>query len=124
MDCLDLSPLSHTWLLDLDGTVLKHNGYKLDGEDGFLPGMKSFVKGLPSQDMIIILTSREESYAKETEAFLRRHGVRYDYIIYGVPFGERILINDCKPSGLQTAVAVSVVRDVGNQIEYQINESR
>ena len=37
---LILSTLPKTWIFDLDGTILKHNGYKIDGEDTLLPGVK------------------------------------------------------------------------------------
>ena len=37
---LILSTLPKTWVFDLDGTILKHNGYKLDGEDTLLKGVK------------------------------------------------------------------------------------
>ena len=33
---LVLSGLPHTWVLDLDGTIVLHNGYKMYGEDVFL----------------------------------------------------------------------------------------
>ena len=39
-----LSPLGHTWILDLDGTIVKHNGYKIDGYDTFLDGAKEFLE--------------------------------------------------------------------------------
>ena len=32
-DTLVLSTLPKTWVFDLDGTLLKHNGYKIDGID-------------------------------------------------------------------------------------------
>lgn len=35
-----MSSLDHTWILDLDGTILKHNGYKIDGKDSFLDGAR------------------------------------------------------------------------------------
>ena len=73
--------------------------------------------------MIIILTSREELNAKETEAFLHRHGVRFDSIVYKVPFGERVLINDRKPSGLNTALAINVERDKGCQFGYLVDNN-
>ena len=50
MDEIVLSTLGHTWILDLDGTVVKHNGYKLDGEDSFLPGAEQFLRGIPEKD--------------------------------------------------------------------------
>ena len=110
---LTLSSLGHTWILDLDGTLVKHNGYKLDGEDSFLEGAEAFLESIPLQDMVIILTSRTKEYSDQTEAFLRQHGIRYDAIIYDVPYGERILINDKKPSGLRMSYAVSCQRDEG-----------
>lgn len=108
---LSLSSLGHTWILDLDGTLVKHNGYKIDGQDSFLDGAKAFLTSIPPKDMVIILTSRTEEFRDQTEVFLRDQGVRYDAIFYNVPYGERILINDNKPSGLRMAVAVEKERD-------------
>ena len=93
---LVLSSLGHTWILDLDGTIVKHNGYKLEGEDTFLDGAKGFLESIPENDMIVFLTSRTEEYREITEGFLKKNNVRYDYIIFGAPYGERILVNDCK----------------------------
>ncbi len=117
-----LSPLGHTWILDLDGTIVKHNGYKMDGIDTFLPGAREFLQSIPDGDMVLFLTSRTEEYAQITEQFLRRHGVRYDAVVYGAPYGERILVNDAKPSGLQTAVAVNTVRDVFMETTFRLEE--
>ena len=108
---LVLSTLPKTWILDLDGTIVKHNGFKLDGHDTFLPGAKEFLRALPSYDMVVFLTSREPCFALQTEKFLEENGVRYNHIIYGAPYGERILVNDDKPSGLKMAYAMSVKRD-------------
>ncbi len=110
---ISLSSLGHTWILDLDGTLVKHNGYKLDGKDSFLEGAEAFLNGIPLKDMVIILTSRAEETRDQTESFLREHGIRYDLILYNVPYGERILINDDKPSGLRTAIALGKKRDTG-----------
>jgi ribonucleotide monophosphatase NagD (HAD superfamily) len=106
-----LSPLGHTWILDLDGTILKHNGYKTDGEDSFVPGAKEFLDSIPPADKVIFITSRKEEYKSVTENFLQKNGIRADAIIYDAPYGERILINDRKPSGLETAIAVNINRD-------------
>jgi hypothetical protein len=111
-ETIRLSPLGHTWILDLDGTILKHNGYKLDGCDTVLDGAETFLKRIPPEDMVLFVTSRAEECREATERFLRERGVRYDCIIFGAPHGERILINDRKPSGLATAVAVNTERDV------------
>ena len=66
-----LSSLGHTWILDLDGTLVKHNGYKIDGAD--------------------------------------------------IPYGERIVINDCKPGGLITSIAINMERDQGEFMKPVIN---
>ena len=85
MDKLVLSNLGHTWILDLDGTIVKHNGYKIDGEDTFLPGAKEFLDSIPRQDMIIFITSRTEAYRGRTETFLKENKVQYEYIIFNAP---------------------------------------
>lgn len=118
---LILSPLGHTWILDLDGTIVKHNGYKIDGFDSFLDGAKEFLDSIPEGDMIIFLTSRKETQRQQTERFLTENGVKYGYIIFGVPYGERILVNDRKPSGLETAVAVNCKRDELEKIYIEIS---
>jgi hypothetical protein len=110
---ITLSPLGHTWLLDLDGTIVKHNGYKTDGFDTFLAGAEEFLKSIPDGDMLVFITSRAEEYRDMTERFLIENGIRFDRVIFDAPFGERIVVNDRKPSGLATAVAVNVERDDG-----------
>ena len=41
-DTMILSTLSKTWIFDIDGTLVKHNGYKLDGRDTLLEGAKEY----------------------------------------------------------------------------------
>ena len=116
-----LSSLNHTWILDLDGTVVKHNGYKIDGEDTLLPGVREFFDNLDVNDMVIFVTSREEQYRKLTEKFLKENNIRYNYIIFGAPYGERIIINDNKPSGLVMSKSVSLSRDEGFDFCVEVN---
>jgi hypothetical protein len=108
---LVLSPLGHTWFLDLDGTLVKHNGHLTDGGDTLLPGAEQLLAQIPAEDFVVIVTSRLPDHRCETEAFLAETKIRYDHIIFGAPFGERIVVNDAKPSGLQTAIAINGVRD-------------
>lgn len=118
-----VSPLPKTWVLDLDGTVVKHNGYKLDGHDTFLPGAKKFLANIPPEDMVIFVTSRTEEYRQITKNFLRKNHVRYDHIVFGAPYGERILVNDRKPSGLEMAVAVNPRRDEFMDTTFKVDET-
>lgn len=120
---LTLSSLDHTWILDLDGTLVVHNGYKLYGKDVFLEGAKEFLCSIPENDMVIFLTSREKKYAKLTEIFLKENGIQFDLIVYGLPYGERILINDNKTSGLKMAYAVNVERNSMMDISVYYDET-
>lgn len=108
---LILSTLPKSWIFDLDGTILKHNGYKLDGKDMLLQGAKEYLDALPEEDKIIIFTSRTEEYRQMTVEFLREKQIRFDEILFNMPFGERIVVNDRKLSGLDMAIAVNVDRD-------------
>lgn len=110
-DELILSTLPKTWVLDLDGTLLKHNGYKTDGCDTVLAGVQEYLQTIPLTDKIVIFTSRTEEYKQMTLDFLAEQGIRYDEILFHMPMGERILVNDRKPSGLDMAVAVNIDRD-------------
>lgn len=120
---IELSPLGKTWLLDLDGTIVKHNGYITDGVDTFLDGAEKFLRSIPDTDTILFVTSRDERYKAVTERFLKEHQIRYREIIYGLPYGERILINDQKPSGLQMSYAINTERDIFTNLEFRINET-
>ena len=106
-----LSTLPKTWIFDLDGTLLKHNGYKSDGIDTLLEGVREYLDTLPVEDQVIILTSRQDCYKEETLSFLHIHNIRFDLILFNMPVGERILVNDRKPSGLDMAFAFNLDRD-------------
>ncbi len=110
-ETLTLSTLPKTWIFDLDGTILKHNGYKIDGVDTLLPGAKEYLDQIPGEDYILILTSRTEEYREQTISFLYANGIRYNEILFNMPMGERIVINDRKPSGLDMAFAINMDRD-------------
>ena len=120
---LKLSTLNKTWIFDFDGTLVEHNGYKT-GEDQFLPGSKEFLQSIPKEDFIIIMTAREKEVREKTEAFLKKHNIRYNELLFEMPMGERILFNDNKPSGLKCAYAVSPNRNEGlASVEVVIDET-
>ena len=104
--------LGHTWFVDLDGTILNHNGY-LNDNDYLLPGVKQLWASIPEGDYIIIVTGRQEQYKECSLKILTENGLRYDHAIFGLPLGERIVVNDLKPEGLKTAIAWNVERDKG-----------
>lgn len=119
---LELSPLSKTWIIDVDGTIVKHNGYKIDGYDTLLEGVKEFFDNVSMQDKIVLMTAREEEYLEDLKKFLKENNIRYDYLLSDMPMGERILINDDKPSGLNCAYAINKKRDEKLVVDYKINK--
>ena len=109
---LRLSTLPHTWLIDVDGVVVAHNGH-LRGDETLLPGVRELWATIPTADRIVLLSARGEEHRAATLALMAAHGLRVDHTLFGLPAGERILINDTKPGGLRTALALNVVRDAG-----------
>ena len=107
-----LSQLGHTWIFDIDGTLVKHNGYKIDGHDTLLPGVKEFFDTkILKNDFVILVTSRTNEIKDYTIKFLEENGIKYNEIIFNLPYGERIVVNDRKPSGLEMSKAINLERD-------------
>lgn len=121
MNELIISKLPHTWIIDVDGTICIHNGYKM-GEDIILDGVQEFFNNIPLEDMIIILTSRSIKEKENLEKFFYKYALRFDYIIFDAPMGERIIINDDKPSGLKMAYAINKVRNCKLDISVIVDE--
>ena len=112
--------LSHTWFIDLDGSIVKHNGYIVDKEDSLLDGVSVFFRNIPTKDIIIITTSRKKKFKKKKIEFLKKNKIRFNEIIFGLPYGERILINDIKPNQkLKTSISINLKRNYG-LLKYQI----
>tara|TARA_B100000073_G_scaffold234460_1_gene196012 strand:+ start:3100 stop:3450 length:351 start_codon:yes stop_codon:yes gene_type:complete len=109
-----LSNLNKTWIFDLDGTLVVHNGYK-NGGDVLLPGVKKFFETeIKDTDYVLILTARHSEYKIETEEFLLKNKIFYDKILYDLPAGERLLFNDKKPrENMITAYCFNLERDGG-----------
>jgi len=62
---------------------------------------------------IILTTARRESLREKTEQDLSKLGIPYDNLIMGISKGQRIIINDKRPTGEETAFAINVERDEG-----------
>lgn len=119
---LEFSPLAKTWILDVDGTLVKHNGYKIDGYDTLLDGVKDFFETLSPADKVVLLTARKEEFLPALKDFLVKNNIRYDFLLTDMPMGERILVNDRKPSGLDMSFAINKNRDEAFVLPYKINE--
>ena len=118
---ISLSGLPKTWIFDVDGTLVKHNGYLIDGYDTLLDGVKDTFNKIDKKDTIILLTARKDEYIENLKIFLANNSIRYDYLLNNIPVGERIIINDKKPSGLITAYAINKNRDEKLNINYEID---
>ena len=119
---MEISKLPKLWLFDLDGTLVKHNGYLIDGKDTLLDGAKEFLDNISKEDKIFIITARKKKYAFKTKRFLKKYKIRFDKIFFDMPVGERILINDKKPKGLLTSVAINTVRDQFMNEKFEVSD--
>jgi hypothetical protein len=123
MSDIRLSMLPKTWFVDIDGVILRHNGW-CSGAEHLLPGVREFWAGLGPEDQVILVTARPERLRKSTLDFLDRNDLHCNVALFGVPPGERIVINDAKPSGLWTAFALNLARDRGlADLDITLDES-
>jgi len=108
-----------TIFLDIDGCILKHHsGIRKDLGFGpvLLEGVLETLQDWDSKGyMIILTTGRRESEREITEQHLKRCGVFYDMLIMGLPRGQRVVINDIKPSypNEPTAHCINIERNSG-----------
>jgi hypothetical protein len=112
-------PKHRTWFIDLDGTIFKHNKYLENPKliEKPLPNALEFMQKIPNEDAIIFTTGRAKCIRRHVVDSLKKAGIRFDHIIMGLPSGTRILINDEKPGGKRSAIAIIVARD-GKHSEY------
>ena len=60
---VNLSPMPKTWILDLDGTIVVHDGPYILGHDKFLPGAKEFLDELRSFSQVILISDTFTQFA-------------------------------------------------------------
>jgi hypothetical protein len=107
-----------TIFCDIDGTLVTH-GLPTENTSPLkalylLPGTIEKLSEWDAKGYNIILTTgRRESMRKATEEQLADLGIFYDRLIMGIGGGDRIVINDCKPDGRQTAFAFNIKRNEG-----------
>jgi hypothetical protein len=103
-----------TWFLDFDGTLVEQRSY-LGDKDHILPSTKDFFsKIIKDDDCVVITTAREgKDHKDRISLFMKSHGLKCDMIICDLPSGPRLLINDKKPDGTETARAINLTRDSG-----------
>ena len=111
-----------TIFCDLDGTLTEHPNsgnnditrYDLEQNMKVLSGTKEKLWEWDGKGYNIILTTgRKEGMRESTERQLREAGIIYDRLIMGIGGGIRVLINDLKSDGEDTAIAINLKRDIG-----------
>ena len=108
-----------TWFLDFDGTLVYQRSHLLE-TDRILPGTEEFFKNTVLEtDYVVITTGREAEHHDRIRSFMELHGLKCDLIVCGLPTGPRIVVNDRKPCGMVTALAISVTRDAGIQTQRE-----
>ena len=122
---IKLSNLPKTWIFDIDGTLVLHNGHISNEDEDFLVGVETFlVENIEKDDVILLTTSRtkeESSLIFDRVKQICNCDVR---VIASLPFGERLLFNDDKPSGLKTAYSINLQRDFGlENINIKVDHS-
>jgi hydroxymethylpyrimidine pyrophosphatase-like HAD family hydrolase len=119
-----LSNLQKTWIFDLDGTLVEHNGYKINKEI-ILSGVKEFFDShIKEDDYVMITTGRNDEQAAPAIELLKLNNIKIDKIITNLPLGERLLFNDIKPdTNLKTAYSFNLHRDMGlEKIKFTFNK--
>jgi hypothetical protein len=113
-----IPPAPPTIILDIDGTLVYHEGNQKKQVKGLPKLLKDVHKRLEEWDRrgckIILLTGRRESTRAITMRQLEKLGIYYDHLIMGVGPGARYLVNDRKPNSTEnTAVAINITRNEG-----------
>ena len=107
-----------TIFCDIDGVLFKHYGLDLDArsreDTEVLNGVKKTFRQWESNGYnIILVTGRRESEREVTKKQLEKARLKYDKLIMGIGGGVRVLINDKKPTGENTAISFNLNRNEG-----------
>jgi len=113
-----MSKREKTIICDIDGVLFHHYNQGLSGQvlnkTKVLTSTHEKFKEWDSRGYnIILITGRRESLRKITTKLLHKFGLYFDQLIMGVKGGDRILINDRKPNGRDTAWAIVTDRNEG-----------
>lgn len=109
--------MNRTLFIDIDGTLIRHQVFlekMLSEPPEILPGVDKQLRSWYNEGDAIILTTARPEWAREiTEKQLRTIDISYHQLIMDCTNGERILINDEKPTMAVTARAFTVNRNCG-----------
>lgn len=102
-----------TVFIDVDGVIVKHNYDPDNISDEFIESTMKYLEDIKDSYIILTTSRRVEHLRQVILGFYNRLGKYPDRIIYGIPTGKRILINDFKVDGEYKADAINLKRDGG-----------
>jgi hypothetical protein len=111
--------------VDIDGTLVKNSSEHFPpywGTTELLSENVAVINRLHESNnvQVILTTSRNESHRDITLAQLKRCGVKYHQIVFGLFHTKRIVINDYAPSNpYKSCDAINVRRD-SNDLEHKL----
>ena len=106
-----------TLFVDIDGVLFKNTGRYSEKKWGETPSIirnANYLKKLGETGKIKIFftTSRDHSYKNQTEKDIKKLGIKFDQVIYGLPHCQRILINDYASSNpFRSCESINITRD-------------
>ena len=116
-----------TLFVDIDGVIFKNSSRFFQprwGHSSPINENASLISSLckDPKTEVILTTSRDESFAEETERQLREAGIEFERIIYGLKHAKRILINDYANSNpYPSSIAVNIKRDSSDELSCKMN---
>ena len=115
---IDQATKNYTIVCDLDGTLWEQGDSTVIAKAGYQPkiiyGTVDKVREWDCKGYKIILTTgRKESLRDVTVKQLSYAGIVYDQLVMGIGSGSRVLINDLRPNGDQSAFVYQPKRNEG-----------
>ena len=115
---IDQATKNYTIFCDLDGTLWEQGDPTEMAKPGYQPkiihGTVDKVRVWDSKGFKISLTTgRKESLRDVTVKQLSYAGIVYDQLVMGIGGGTRVLINDLRPNGDQSAFVCQPARNEG-----------
>jgi trehalose-6-phosphatase len=115
-----------TVFIDIDGVIFKNSSRFFHPRWGRSDPIQENVDVLSDlckdpRIEVILTTSRDESFADDTESQLHSFGIHFDRIIYGLRHAKRILVNDYAESNpYPSSVAINLKRDSAHELSCKI----